>query len=243
MHKGGTALVVTIASDSFLLGDGLTALLADVPGIAVRGRAHNLDELCCLLANETPDAVILSVRSLVVSTEAIVAAVRAMRQTYPDMGIVVVSDRVDSFGLELLQGGSSHVAFLLDEHLPSIDAVVSAVYGTCEGQVVIDPGILDTFIRRRDVRGIDQLTPREVCILKGVAHGQSNKAIAEDLCVSLKTIEKGITAIFEKLGPFHHGFSDRRVSVALMYLRLQSDPFGPQCNQRDLSSHELDHYR
>ncbi len=95
----------------------------------------------------------------------------------------------------------------------------------------------------RDVRGIDQLTPREVCILKGVAHGQSNKAIAEDLCVSLKTIEKGITAIFEKLGPFHHGFSDRRVSVALMYLRLQSDPFGPQCNQRDLSSHELDHYR
>ena len=235
MPQRAAAVTVVIASDSFLLGDGLASLLATVPDVDVIGRAHSLNELNLLLAGNTPQVVIISIRSLVVTTEAIVTAVRTMRQKYPEMGLVVISDRVDKFALQLLQGGSSGVAFLLDEHLPGIEAIVGAVREICTGQAVLDPTVLDAFIRRGDAMGIDDLTKREVRILKGMAQGLSNRAIADELHVSAKTIEKGITAIFVKLGPFQQGLSDRRVSAALVYLRSQADPFGQESQQADQS--------
>ncbi len=75
--------------------------------------------------------------------------------------------------------------------------------------------------------GIDDLTPREVDVLEQMAHGLSNRAIADELHISVKSIEKGITAIFLKLGPFNSAAADRRVSAALVFLRTQTDPFGP----------------
>jgi DNA-binding NarL/FixJ family response regulator len=95
------------------------------------------------------------------------------------------------------------------------------------GQSVLDPSIVDSLIRRGNDVGIDDLTPREVDVLEQMAHGLSNRAIADELHISVKSIEKGITAIFLKLGPFDQGASDRRVSAALVFLRAQTDPFGP----------------
>jgi DNA-binding NarL/FixJ family response regulator len=90
----------------------------------------------------------------------------------------------------------------------------------------LDPSIVESLIRRGDATGIRDLTPREVDILERMAHGLSNRAIAEELHISVKSIEKGVTAIFLKLGPFNQEFSDRRVSSALVFLRAQTDPFG-----------------
>ncbi len=221
----GAAITVVIASDSFLFGEGLSSLLADVPEVEIIGRAHSLSELDQFVADDLPEAVIISVRSLVVTPQAVVTTVRAMRQSYPNMGIVVVSDRVDSFALQLLEERSFGVAFLLDENLPGVEAIVSAVRSIRTGQSVLDPSTLDAFIRRGDALHIDDLTDRESHILREMAHGLSNRAIADELHVSMKTVEKGITAIFLKLGPFRQGLSDRRVSAALVYLRSQSDPF------------------
>jgi DNA-binding NarL/FixJ family response regulator len=219
-------LTVVIVSDSFLIGDGLSALFSGVSDVQVIGRARHLDELPCLLEDIAPQATIICIRSQVVTTTAVVAAVRRLRVTYPRMGLVVISDRVDEFALDLLRGGSSGVAFLLDDQLPGIGDVLSALRELRLGQTVLDPSIVASLIRRGDSVGIDTLTPREVDILQEMAHGLSNRAIAEELHISVKSIEKGVTAIFLKLGPFNEGFSDRRVSSALVFLRSQTDPFG-----------------
>jgi DNA-binding NarL/FixJ family response regulator len=218
-------ITVVLASDSFLIGDGLAAMISGVSDMEVIGRAHNLDELQRLVAECTPNAVIICVRSYVVTTTATVAAARRLRDTYPEMGIVVISDRTDDFALELLRGGSAGIAFLLDERLPNIGAVIGALRGVRTGHTVLEPSTVDYLIRRGDALGLEELTPREVDVLEKMAHGLSNRAIAEELHISVKSIEKGVTAIFLKLGPFDHS-SDRRVSAALVFLRSQTDPFG-----------------
>jgi DNA-binding NarL/FixJ family response regulator len=220
-------MTVVLATDSFLIGDGLSALLADVPEVEVVGRARNLNELSGVIEELTPNAVIISVRSQVVTTMATVAAARRLRVTYPDMGIVVISDRANGFAVELLRGGSSGIAFLLDERLPGIGAVLGALQELKLGQSVLDPTIVDSLIRRGNSVGINDLTRREAEVLEKMAHGLSNRAIADELHISVKSIEKGVTAIFLKLGPFDQGSSDRRVSAALVFLRAQTDPFGP----------------
>ena len=160
-------------------------------------------------------------RSQVVTTTAMIVAARHLKATHPDMGIVVISDRANDFALELLRGDSSGIAFLLDERLPGIGAVVGALRGLQAGQAVLDPSIIDSLVRRGDELGIDDLTPRELDVLEQLAHGLSNKAIAEELHISVKSIEKGVTAIFLKLGPFNQDASDRRVSAALVFLRAE----------------------
>lgn len=219
-------ITVVVVTDSFLIGDGLAALLDAVTEVEVVGRARNLNELTSLVDDLMPQAVIISVRSQVVTTMATVAAARRLRTKYPAMGIVVISDRANGFALELLRGGSSGIAFLLDERLPGIGAVLGALRELQMGQSVLDPSIVDSLIRRGNDVGIDDLTPRETDVLEQMAHGLSNRAIADELHISVKSIEKGITAIFLKLGPFDQGGSDRRVSAALVFLRAQTDPFG-----------------
>jgi DNA-binding NarL/FixJ family response regulator len=220
-------ITVVVASDSFLIGDGLAALLADVPDVGVVGRARDLDELLTLVDELNPRAVIISIRSQVVSATATVSAAHRLRDTHPDTGIVVISDRTNDFALELLRGGSAGVAFLLDEHLPGLGDVLSALRQLSLGQTILDPSVVDCLIRRGDAVGIEDLTPREIDVLEQMAHGLSNRAIADELHISVKSIEKGVTAIFLKLGPFNSAEADRRVSAALVFLRTQIDPFGP----------------
>jgi DNA-binding NarL/FixJ family response regulator len=220
-------MTVVLATESFLIGDGLAALLADVSDVEVVGRAHDVDGLRRLVAELTPKAVIICVRSQVVTATATVAAACHLKDEYPEMGVVVISDRTDDFALELLRSGSSDIAFLLDERLPNIEAVLGALRDLRMGHTVLDSRTADYLIHRGDTLGIDELTPREIDVLEQMAHGLSNKAIAAELHISVKSIEKGITAIFLKLGPFDQGSSDRRVCASLAFLRTQTDPFGP----------------
>ncbi len=227
MSSDQDPISVVLASDSFLIGDGLASLLSGVPDVEVVGRTRDFDELDVLVDQLVPRAVIISIRSQVVTTSAIVAVVSRLRQLHPDVCIMVISDRTNEFAVEMLRGGSSGIAFLLDEELPGIDDVLNALRQLNSGQVVLDPSVVDSLIRRGDTAGIGDLTPREVDVLEQLARGLSNRAIADELHISVKSIEKGITAIFLKLGPFNSAFADRRVSAALMFLRTQVDPFGP----------------
>ncbi len=220
-------ITVVLGSDSSLMGDGLASLLADVGDVEVVGQARDFAELDGLVADLSPQAVIISARSRVVTSEATIAVAHRLRAMYPQMGVVIISDRADDFALTLLSGDSSGIALLLDERLASIATVLSALRGIQVGQTVLDPNIIDSLIRRGDTAGVGDLTRREVEVLQQLAHGLSNRAIADELHISVKSIEKGITSIFLKLGPFDPTLEDRRVSAALIFLRSQSDPFGP----------------
>ncbi len=224
---------VLLASDSFLIGDGLAALMAGVPDIEVIGRARDHIQLIELAAELEPDAVIISIRTPVISTMATIDIARRLRSEHGDMGIVVISERASGFALELLRGGASRIAFLLDEQLPDTSAVLGALRALREGQSVLDPTVVDALVQHGSSNALNGLTPREVDVLEQIAHGLSNRAVASELNVSMKAVEKYVTIIFRKLGLSDHSLVDRRVIAALTFLRAQANPFSPLLDPRN----------
>lgn len=227
MSPDGAPITVVLATDSFLIGDGLASLLGDVEDVTIIGRARNHEELVRAVEELTPDAVIISIRTPVISTMATITAARHLREDFPGMGIVVISDRGNGFALELLRGGAARIAFLLDERLTGMDAVLGALREVRSGQSVLDPSIVDSLIHRRDGLAIDDLTIREVDVLELMAHGLSNRGIAEELHLSVKAIEKHVTTIFRKLELTSQSLIDRRVTAALIFTRAEISPLEP----------------
>ncbi|MGA2835672.1 MAG: response regulator transcription factor [Acidimicrobiales bacterium] len=217
-------ITVVLATDSFLIGDGLASLLVDVDDIDVIGRARDHQELVRIVEELTPEVVLISIRTPVISTMATIAAARHLRLEFPEMGIVVISDRGNGFALELLRGGASRIAYLLDERLPSMDAVLFALREVRAGQSVLDPSIVDSLVLRREAVTIDDLTAREIDVLEQIAYGLSNRGIAAELHLSVKAIEKHVTTIFRKLALVDQTVVDRRVTAALTFLRAQTVP-------------------
>lgn len=215
---------VVLATDSMLIGDGLESMLTDVDDIEVIGRARHHNELPALVASLNPDALIISIRSPVSNAMATIESARHLRDNHPDLGLVVISDRANGFALELLRGGASGVAYLLDGQLPSIDTVVGALRDIRNGQTVLDPSIVDDLLRRGDGPSVDDLTVRETEVLHQLSQGLSNKSMAHTLHLSLKSIEKNVTLIFRKLGLDDPSLLDRRVTAGLMYQRSQTSP-------------------
>jgi DNA-binding NarL/FixJ family response regulator len=170
----------------------------------------------------TPDAVIISIRTPIVTTMATVEAARQLRADHLELGIVVISDRGNGFALELLRGGASRIAYLLDDRLPGIDTVLGALRDIRAGQTVLDPSIVDALIARRNGIVIDDLTLREIDVLEHIAHGLSNRGIAARLFISVKAVEKYVTVIFRKLELTDQTLVDRRVTAALTFLRAQN---------------------
>ncbi len=218
-------ITLVLATDSFLFGDGLACMLANEGHVDVVGRARDHLELVRMVDELGPQAAIISIRTPVASTLAMLAAARRLREDHPDLGIVVISDRGNGLALELLSEGASHMAYLLDERLAGMEAVLGALREVLAGQSVLDPSIVDALVHRRNVTTIDDLTPREVDVLELMARGLSNRGIAGELALSVKGIEKHVTTIFRKLVLTDQSFIDRRVTAALTFLRSQDHPF------------------
>ena len=219
-------ITVVVAAESLLLGDGLVSLLSQETDLVVVGRARRLEEIRPLVEAQDPQVLLVSILTPLVTTLATILEARTLRSERPGLGIVVVSDRGDGFALELLRGGSEGVAYLLDEALPDIATVVSAVHQVHKAQTVLSPGVADSLVRRSDGLPIDDLSTRERDVLEQLAFGASNRVIAGSLHLSVKAVEKHVSTIFRKLGLVDRELIDRRVSAAVVYLRSIAQPFG-----------------
>jgi PAS domain S-box-containing protein len=213
---------VLLATDSLLIGDGLASLLADVNGIEVVGRVRDHFELIRLANELRPQAVIISIRSSSAAAIATVVAARHLRSEFPELGLVLISDCGNGFALELLRDGASRIAYLLDDRLPSMESVVDTVREVTAGQSVLDPSIVDLLVDNRKNAGIDDLTHRETDVLELMSEGLSNRAIADRLHISVKSIEKCVTAIFRNLDVADLSGVDRRVTATLSYQRART---------------------
>ena len=142
-----------------------------------------------------PDVVILSIRNPVYATMATIQAARRLREEHPGLGVVVISDRGNGFALEPLRDGASRLAYLLDDRLPDIDAVLGALHEVRAGRALLDPSIIDDLVRATTGDGSERLTPRESDVLEQFAGGLSNSAIAAEVHLSTKAVEKYITTI------------------------------------------------
>jgi PAS domain S-box-containing protein len=217
-HLLDQPLTVILATDSLLVGDGLAALLADRADVDVVGRARGYREMTDLCRTIKPRAVIISIRYPDDDSMMTVTAARMLRQEWPEMGIVLISDCGSGFAVELLRHGASRLAYLLDDQLPTMDSVVIALHEVAIGQSVIDPSIVDFLVKHHRV-SLDDLSLRESTVLELMADGLSNRAIAQEMNISIKSIEKCITVIFRNLDLNDRSNVDRRVTAALSFQR------------------------
>lgn len=211
---------VIVAEDLMLTREGIVRLLTDA-GIDVVAQAGDAEALVQLIGRERPDAVILDIRMPPTHTdEGIVAAAR-VRDGFPGVGVLVLSHYLESaWALRLVEEHPEGVGYLLKDRVVDGAAIVDALRRVVDGETVVDPTIVARLLgRRRRDDPLATLSAREREVLGLVAEGLSNRAIAERLTVTERTVENHMSSIFGKLGMPESPEQHRRVLAVLTFLR------------------------
>ncbi len=213
---------LVVADDSYLIRESLTHAFAGqarVEVVAVCGDRHALD---AAVEAHRPDVVMTDIRMPPSGEEEGIRAAARMRDTHPDIGVVVLSQYAEpAYALELLKSGTSRRAYLLKERLRHRDELLGAIDAVASGGSVIDPKIVELLIETRgaaDSSPLAELTARELELLALIAQGKSNPAIAESLVLTKRAVEKHVNSIFFKLGLPDAQYVSRRVMAALIFL-------------------------
>lgn len=211
---------VVLADDVVLLRAGLARLLAEA-GLSVVGEAAGPEELVALVDRTQPDVVVVDVRMPPTHTVEGLDAARRIRDSHPDVGILILSHHLETRNaVDLIEGSTGGVGYLLKDRVGDPRAFVSAVRDVADGGTVMDPDVVAALLgRRRRIDPLESLSDREREVLAAMAEGRSNMAIAQHLVLSPKTVEKHISSVFTKLGLTNEPVRHRRVSAVLSYLR------------------------
>jgi DNA-binding NarL/FixJ family response regulator len=213
---------LVLAEDHYLVREGVRRLLESRPELEIAAVCGDLDSLLTAVEAEQPDVVITDIRMPPDGGDEGIRAAERLRETNPDVGVVVLSQYVaPSYVLALLEGGSERRAYLLKERVDDLDQLVGAVRAVAEGGSVIDPKVVEALVAE-NVRGeespLNQLTPRERDVLREMAEGKNNAAIAASLFLTEKSVEKVIHSIFLKLGLTWETAVHKRVKAVILYL-------------------------
>ena len=211
---------VVLAEDSVLLREGVARLLED-QGFDVVAQTGTAEDLMLKVRSYSPNVVIVDIRMPPTHTDEGLRAAQEIRSTYPDVGVLVLSQYVEAtYAMELLSESAEGVGYLLKDRVSDVGEFAAAVRRVGEGGSALDPAIVSQLVgRRRRDDPIDQLTPREREVLEHMAQGRSNQGIAEALVVTERAVEKHVTSIFGKLRLPHAPEDHRRVLAVLTYLR------------------------
>jgi DNA-binding NarL/FixJ family response regulator len=209
---------VVIAEDSVLLREGLARLL-DEAGFEVVEAVADGEQLLRSVAEHTPDVVVADVRMPPTHTDEGLRAALVIRKRWPDTAVLVLSQYVEErYATELLAGDTRGVGYLLKDRVADVDEFVGALRRVGAGGAALDPEVVSQLLLRGRRRPLDALTPREQEVLKLMAEGRSNGAIAAALVVTDGAVEKHVSSIFTKLGLQPADTDHRRVLAVLSYL-------------------------
>jgi len=213
-------LRVIVADDSVLFREGLARVL-EAAGFEVVGQASNTDELDRLVESENVSLVILDIRMPPTQTDEGLVAAKRIRRQHPEIGVLMLSQYVESHhAIDLLGQSPDGVGYLLKDRFADVGEFIDAVLRVGNGGSAVDPLVVSQLLGRKRSRDlIEDLTDRERSVLSLMAEGRSNDAIASALKISPKTLEAHIGTIYSKLGLEPAGADHRRVLAVLNYLR------------------------
>ena len=220
-------LRVVIAEDNYLVREGTRRLLEDSGEVRVIAAVGTAAELLDAVDRLTPDAVLTDIRMPPGHDMEGISAAHTIRSRHSKVGVVVLSQHAeDAYAFELLKNGTAGLAYLLKERIGDTDELLRALRETIAGRSVIDPAVVEALMSARARRAqspLASLTPREGDVLKEMAQGKTNAAIASTLSISESAVEKYANAIFSKLGLSEEPQVHRRVAAVLAFLRTTSD--------------------
>ena len=211
-----------LADDHYLVREGIRSLLQTSPDFEVAAVCGDLESLLAAVEAERPDVVVTDIRMPPGGTDEGVQAAERLRRTHPEVGVVLLSQyATPSYVLALLEGGSARRAYLLKERVQDIEQLAAAIRAVADGGSVIDPKVVEGLVAenaRGEESPLSQLTPRERDVLREMAGGKNNAAIAEALFLTERSVEKVIHSIFLKLGLTWEKAVHKRVKAVILYL-------------------------
>ncbi|MEO8250994.1 MAG: response regulator transcription factor [Chloroflexota bacterium] len=213
---------LVLAEDHYLVREGIRRLLEAQAGLEVAAVCGDLDSLLKAVESEHPDVVVTDIRMPPGDSDEGIQAAKRLRETDPDLGVVVLSQYANpSYALALLDAGSAGRAYLLKERVDDVDQLVAAIRSVAQGGSVIDPKVVEGLVAEK-ARGaksaLSQLTERERDVLRQMAEGRNNASIAEEIVVTERSVEKVIHSIFLKLGLTWEPAVHKRVKAVILYL-------------------------
>jgi len=219
-----------VVDDDDLVREGARSLLSSVPGVDVVGVAANPTELDERILETFPQVVVLDIRMPPTYRMEGIEAAHKIRAEHPGLGVVLLSQHADpEYALEFLRPqapdrreSSAGRAYLLKERLGDPARLVEAIREVAAGGSVLDPKVVDGLLeaqRRRAHSRLQGLTEREHEVLGLMASGRNNAAIARDLVLSERAVEKHINSIFRKLGLSEQMEVNQRVAAVLFFLQ------------------------
>ena len=214
------AMRVVLADDSVLLREGVARLLEDA-GFEVVAQSGTAEDALRHVAMHKPDVAIVDIRMPPTHTDEGLRAAQTIRERFPDVGVLVLSQYVEaSYALELLAESAEGVGYLLKDRVSDVQEFAASVRRVGEGGSALDPAVVSQLVgRRRQADPLEDLSPREREVLELMAEGRSNQAISERLFVTPRAVEKHVTSIFTKLRLPASAEDHRRVLAVLKYLR------------------------
>jgi DNA-binding NarL/FixJ family response regulator len=218
---------VIVAEDSLLVREGIAKLLEADTDFEVSALVDDLPSLLDAVAADPPDVVLTDIRMPPTGSDEGVQAATQLRESHPELGVVVLSQYAEpAYALALLDGGSERRAYLLKERISDPDQLGQAIRDVAAGGSVIDPKVVEVLVAARSrarTSPLEHLTPRETEVLAEIAQGKNNAAVGETLGLSERAVEKHISSLFAKLGLSEEPQTHRRVKAVLLYLAETGD--------------------
>jgi len=209
---------VVIAEDDALLREGIASLLRDA-GHQVVGTAADAPTLMLKIRSYVPDVAILDLRMPPGDVDAGLLAASEIRRSHPTVSVLVLSQHLEpAYMLELVGDNASGVGYLLKERVRHVADFIQSVERVAAGGTAFDPAVVSSLVSARRRTVLDELSDRERAVLSLIAEGRSNRAIARQLHLSPRAIERHVQAIFQTLGLPDSEDNNRRVLAVLALL-------------------------
>ena len=213
---------VVLADDHYLVREGVRRLLEAEPEIEVAATCGDLPTLLATVDREKPDVVLTDIRMPPGGVDEGIQAAERLRTTHPEIGVLVLSQYGEpGYAVALLEGGTSRRGYLLKERVDDLGQLVGAIRTVAGGGSMIDPKVVEGLVAekaRAEESPLSQLTPRELDVLREMAEGKNNAAIAASLFLTERSVEKVIHSIFQKLGLSWEPSIHKRVKAVILYL-------------------------
>jgi DNA-binding NarL/FixJ family response regulator len=211
-------LRIVVADDDALLREGLAGLLREA-GHDVVGRAADAGDLLLKVRSYSPDVAIVDVRMPPRYADDGLIAAAEIRRLNPSVALLVLSQHLEpSYLLELVGDDASGIGYLLKDRVRDVDEFLAAVERVAAGGTALDPNVVSVLVQGRRRSLLDDLTDRERTVLSLIAEGRSNRAIAKQLFLSSRAVERDVQSVFTKLQLPATEDHNRRVLAVLALL-------------------------
>jgi DNA-binding NarL/FixJ family response regulator len=207
---------IVIGEDSALFREGLARLLEDA-GHEVVARAADAPALEAAVHAAQPDVAVIDIRMPPDLDDDGARAARSLRAAFPSLGILLLSQHVETrHSVELVSRGG--FGYLLKDRVLDVEDFLDALSRVASGGSALDPEVVGRLLAPPD-DALSLLTPREREVLALMAEGRTNGGIARRLFLSERTVETHVTSILSKLRLPSGEDDHRRVLAVVAYLR------------------------